>query len=99
MSSRNSGPSKEAQRVFGGGKSAEPVDRDAAFAREQARQRQAVDEKTNRLRALRLAKEAADREAAFNSTKAYMTGWGWSLAARIGIGILMLGLWLLWALL
>ena len=64
MSSRNSGPSKEAQRVFGGGKSAEPVDRDAAFAREQARQRQAVDEKTNRLRALRLAKEAADREAA-----------------------------------
>lgn len=39
-----------------------------------------------------------DRDAAFNSTKAYMTGWGWSLAARIGIGILMLGLWLLWAL-
>jgi uncharacterized protein YqgC (DUF456 family) len=38
-----------------------------------------------------------DRSAAFASTKAYMTGWGWSLAARIGIGILMLGLWMLWA--
>jgi hypothetical protein len=63
MSSRNSGPSKEAQRIFGG-KAVEPADRDAAFAREQARQRQAVDEKSNRLRALRLAKEAADREAA-----------------------------------
>jgi uncharacterized protein YqgC (DUF456 family) len=38
-----------------------------------------------------------DRSAALASTKAYMTGWGWSLAARIGIGILMLGLWMLWA--
>jgi uncharacterized protein YqgC (DUF456 family) len=38
-----------------------------------------------------------DRDAAFSSTKAYMTGWGWSLAARIGIGILMMGLWMLWA--
>jgi uncharacterized protein YqgC (DUF456 family) len=38
-----------------------------------------------------------DRGAALASTKAYMTGWGWSLAARIGIGILMLGLWMLWA--
>ena len=38
-----------------------------------------------------------DRDAAINSTKAYMTGWGWALAARIGIGILMLGLWMLWA--
>jgi len=38
-----------------------------------------------------------DRDAAFASTKAYMTGWGWSLAARVGIGILMLGLWMLWA--
>lgn len=40
-----------------------------------------------------------DRGAAWASTRAYMTGWGWSLAARIGIGILMIGLWLLWALL
>lgn len=40
-----------------------------------------------------------DRDAAFQSTKAYMTGWGWSLLVRIAIGILMLGLWLLWALL
>jgi len=40
-----------------------------------------------------------DRGAALDSTKAYMTGWGWSLLVRIAIGILMLGLWLLWALL
>lgn len=40
-----------------------------------------------------------ERNAAFESTKAYMTGWGWSLLVRIAIGILMLGLWLLWALL
>jgi uncharacterized protein YqgC (DUF456 family) len=38
-----------------------------------------------------------NRDAAFASTKAYMTGWGWSLGARIAIGILMLGLWMLWA--
>jgi uncharacterized protein YqgC (DUF456 family) len=38
-----------------------------------------------------------DRQAAFASTKAYMTGWGWSLAARIAVGIAMVGLWMLWA--
>ena len=38
-----------------------------------------------------------DRTAAVDSTKAYMIGWGWSFAARFGIGILMLGSWMLWA--
>jgi uncharacterized protein YqgC (DUF456 family) len=38
-----------------------------------------------------------DRTAAFDSTKAYMIGWGWSFAARFTIGILMLGSWMLWA--
>lgn len=38
-----------------------------------------------------------DRNAAFVSTKAYMTGWGWSTVARIGIGVVMIGLWMLWA--
>jgi uncharacterized protein YqgC (DUF456 family) len=38
-----------------------------------------------------------DQKLALASTKAYMTGWGWSLAARIGVGVLMLGLWMLWA--
>lgn len=38
-----------------------------------------------------------DRTAALESTKAYMIGWGWSFAARFGIGILMLGSWMLWA--
>jgi uncharacterized protein YqgC (DUF456 family) len=38
-----------------------------------------------------------DRKLAFASTKAYMTGWGWSLAARFGIGLVMLIFWMLWA--
>jgi uncharacterized protein YqgC (DUF456 family) len=38
-----------------------------------------------------------DRAAALEVTKAYMIGWGWSFAARFGIGILMLGSWMLWA--
>src|SRR3972149_11198276 len=29
-----------------------------------------------------------DKQTAFANTKAWMTGWGWSLAARVGIGIL-----------
>ena len=62
MSVRN-GASKETQRIFGG-KIAKAMDRDAAFANEQARLRQVLDEKSVRLRALRLAKEAADKAAA-----------------------------------
>lgn len=38
-----------------------------------------------------------DKKAAFENTKAWMKGWGWSIAARIGIGIIMLLLWALWA--
>ena len=38
-----------------------------------------------------------DRETALSNTKAWMTGWGWSVAARLGIGFLMIVLWGLWA--
>ena len=38
-----------------------------------------------------------DRTAAIDSTKAYVIGWGWSFAARFGIGFFMLGFWMLWA--
>ena len=38
-----------------------------------------------------------DRAAAIDSTKAYMIGWGWSFAARFGIGVLIIGSWMLWA--
>jgi uncharacterized protein YqgC (DUF456 family) len=38
-----------------------------------------------------------DKKAAFDNTKAWMTGWGWSFLARFGIGIVMILLWGLWA--
>ena len=38
-----------------------------------------------------------DRKSAFESTRAWMTGWGWSFAARFIIGIVMVGLWMIWA--
>lgn len=38
-----------------------------------------------------------DRDLAYASTKAWMTGWGWSFAARFGIGVVMIALWLFWA--
>jgi uncharacterized protein YqgC (DUF456 family) len=38
-----------------------------------------------------------DKTAAFDSTRAWMTGWGWSVAARFGIGLVMVFFWLLWA--
>ncbi|MBV6451368.1 MAG: hypothetical protein MHPDNHAH_02101 [Anaerolineales bacterium] len=38
-----------------------------------------------------------DKTAAIDATKAYMIGWGWSFAARFGIGVLILGSWMLWA--
>jgi len=37
------------------------------------------------------------RDAAIESTKAYMIGWGWAFGARFLIGILMIGFWMLWA--
>jgi uncharacterized protein YqgC (DUF456 family) len=38
-----------------------------------------------------------DRDAALDSTKTYMIGWGWAFGARFLIGLVMIGLWMLWA--
>jgi len=38
-----------------------------------------------------------NRDIALANTKAWMKGWGWSIAARFGIGILMILLWAAWA--
>ncbi len=38
-----------------------------------------------------------EKKVAFDNTKAWMTGWGWSLAARFGIGVVMIAFWGLWA--
>lgn len=38
-----------------------------------------------------------DRAAALANTRAWMTGWGWSVAARMGIGAAMILFWGLWA--
>jgi uncharacterized protein YqgC (DUF456 family) len=38
-----------------------------------------------------------NREAAIDSTKAYMIGWGWAFGARSLIGLAMIGFWMLWA--
>ena len=38
-----------------------------------------------------------EKQFAFDNTKAWMTGWGWSLAARFGIGLVMIAFWGLWA--
>jgi uncharacterized protein YqgC (DUF456 family) len=37
------------------------------------------------------------RQVAFDNTKAWLTGWGWSFLAVFGIGVIMMLLWLLWA--
>lgn len=46
-----------------------------------------------------LAEYAArkDQAAAFEVTKAMAIGWGWSFAARFGIGLVMVLLWGIWA--
>ncbi len=38
-----------------------------------------------------------ERSAALANTKAWMTGWGWAIAARLGIGVIMIVFWMLWA--
>ena len=38
-----------------------------------------------------------DKRVALDNTKAWMTGWGWSLAARFGIGLVMIIFWAIWA--
>lgn len=38
-----------------------------------------------------------NNEAAVASTKAYMIGWGWAFGFRFLIGLMMIGLWMIWA--
>jgi len=38
-----------------------------------------------------------NRDDAWKSTKAYMIGWGWAFGARFAVGVVMIGLWMLWA--
>lgn len=38
-----------------------------------------------------------DRDSAIASTKAYMIGWGWAFGVRFIIGIMIMGLWIVWA--
>ena len=38
-----------------------------------------------------------NRDEAWKSTKAYMIGWGWAFAARFMIGLVITGLWMVWA--
>ena len=38
-----------------------------------------------------------NRDNAWKSTKTYMIGWGWGFAARFAVGVVMIGLWMLWA--
>jgi uncharacterized protein len=38
-----------------------------------------------------------DRDAAVDSTKAYMIGWGWAFGIRFLIGLVMIGFWMVWA--
>ena len=36
-------------------------------------------------------------DAAIESTKAYMIGWGWAFGARFVIGLVMIAFWMIWA--
>ncbi len=38
-----------------------------------------------------------DRDAAIASTKTYMIGWSWAFGVRFIIGLMIIGLWMLWA--
>lgn len=38
-----------------------------------------------------------NRDAAIDSTKAYMIGWGWAFGARFLIGLMMTAFWMIWA--
>ena len=38
-----------------------------------------------------------NNEAAMDSTKAYMIGWGWAFAVRFLIGLAMIAFWMIWA--
>jgi len=43
------------------------------------------------------SKRLKDRDAAVDSTKAYMIGWGWAFGVRFLIGLAMIGFWMIWA--
>ena len=43
------------------------------------------------------ARRLKNRDAAIDSTKTYMIGWGWAFGARFLIGLVMIGSWMLWA--
>lgn len=38
-----------------------------------------------------------NNDAAIESTKAYMIGWGWAFGARFLIGLVMIAFWMIWA--
>lgn len=38
-----------------------------------------------------------NHRSAFASTRAWMTGWGITLGVRFAIGVVMIGLWMIWA--
>ncbi|HET6594269.1 MAG TPA: DUF456 domain-containing protein [Anaerolineales bacterium] len=38
-----------------------------------------------------------NNNAAIESTKAYMIGWGWAFGARFVIGLVMIAFWMIWA--
>ncbi len=44
------------------------------------------------------SRRQGDRDAALETVKALMIGWGWSFVARFGIGVVMVVLWGIWAL-
>lgn len=43
------------------------------------------------------ARRLKDNQAAVDSTKAYMVGWGWAFGVRFLIGLVMIGFWMIWA--
>jgi len=38
-----------------------------------------------------------DWRKAFQSMRGMATGWGWSVIARFGMGVVMVGIWVIWA--
>jgi hypothetical protein len=38
-----------------------------------------------------------DPKVAFDSTRAWLTGWGITIALRVAMGVVMIGLWMIWA--
>ncbi|MDH5508637.1 MAG: DUF456 family protein, partial [Anaerolineae bacterium] len=41
--------------------------------------------------------QVGDSEKAMTVTKGLLVGCGWSFVARFGLGVLMIGLWIVWA--